>query len=64
MALRFYLQPIMSVFLAIRDGLKDAQTGAPPFFWALFTDPEHRAALLAAAGGRWARSSSWPSRST
>jgi hypothetical protein len=46
MALRFYLQPLMSAFLATRDGLKDAETGTPPFFWAVFTQPDHREELI------------------
>jgi hypothetical protein len=46
LAMRFYLQPAMSLFFATKDGLKDAKTGKPPYFWALFTEPEHRAALI------------------
>lgn len=42
---RFFLQPAMAVFLAIRDGLKDSREGNPPFFWSLFTDPGHRRQL-------------------
>jgi len=43
---RFYLQPAMATFFAIRDGLKDARNGRPPYFWALFTDPAHRREML------------------
>lgn len=39
---RFFLQPAMAIFFAIRDGLRDARVGNPPFFWSLFTEPEHR----------------------
>jgi hypothetical protein len=46
LAMRFYLQPIMSIIFAIKDGLKDARVGGPPYFWALFTQPAHRAELL------------------
>ena len=46
MAFRFYLQPTMAVIFAIRDGLKDARNGRPPYFWALFTRPEQRSELL------------------
>jgi hypothetical protein len=46
MALRFYLQPLMSALLATRDGLKDAKTGTPPYFWAVFTQPDHRRELI------------------
>ncbi len=31
---------------AVRDGRKDAREGRVPFFWALFTDPEHRREML------------------
>jgi len=44
--LRFFLQPGMAIFLAIRDGLKHSREGAPPFFWSLFNDPGHRRELL------------------
>jgi len=43
---RFFLQPSMAVFLAIRDGLKDGREGKPPFFWTLFTDPADRPGLV------------------
>jgi len=35
---RFFLQPGMAIFFAVRDGLKDAREGKPAYFWALFTD--------------------------
>jgi hypothetical protein len=38
MAFRFYLQPIVAIGLAVRDGIKDAHEGRPAYFWALFTD--------------------------
>jgi hypothetical protein len=43
---RLILQPAMATFFAIRDGLKDAREGRPPYFWALFTQRGHRAELL------------------
>jgi hypothetical protein len=46
LAMRFYLQPIMATFFAVRDGLKDARDGRPPYFWAIFTDPLHLRDLL------------------
>ena len=46
MAFRFYLQPIMSTVYAVLSGLQDAHDGKPPYFWAIFTDPAHRADLL------------------
>jgi hypothetical protein len=41
-ALRLILQPLMATIFAIRDGIKDAREGQPPYFWSLFTEPEHR----------------------
>ena len=46
-AFRFYFQPIMATFFALRDGIKDAHTGEPPYFWALFTQPERFRELVA-----------------
>jgi hypothetical protein len=46
MHFRFIIQPLMAVIFAVRDGRKDAITGKPPYFWALFTDPGHRRDLL------------------
>lgn len=42
MAFRFYLQPLMALAFAVRDGLKDARAGRPAYFWSLFTDSAHR----------------------
>ena len=46
MAFRFYIQPLMAMLFALRDGIKDAHEGRPPYFWALFTDKPHRRELL------------------
>ncbi|WPB74951.1 hypothetical protein KYC5002_38895 [Archangium violaceum] len=46
MAFRFYLQPVMAMLFALRDGIKDARTGRPAYFWALFTDRPHRRELV------------------
>ena len=46
MKFRLILQPLMATIFAIRSGLKDAKEGKPAYFWALFTDPEHRGDLL------------------
>jgi hypothetical protein len=46
MAFRFYLQPAMAVFLAIRDGLKDAKGNRSAYFWALFTETGSRRELV------------------
>jgi hypothetical protein len=42
MAFRFYLQPLIAVALALRDGVHDARDGRPAYFWSLFTDKPHR----------------------
>ena len=46
LAFRFILQPVMAAILAIRDGLKDARTGRPPFSRTIWSDPSQRAAYL------------------
>ena len=43
---RFILQPIMAASFGIRDGLKDARQGRLAYFWSLFTNPNHRRALI------------------
>ena len=45
-AMRFYLQPIMAAFFAVRDGLKDAHAGKPPYFWELFINRDYRRELM------------------
>ena len=46
MKFRLVLQPVMAAIFAIRSGLADARNGKPAYFWALFTDPAHRAEML------------------
>lgn len=46
MSFRLALQPAMALIFAIRDGMKDARTGQPAFFYSLFTDPENRRSRL------------------
>ena len=46
LSLRLFLQPTMATIFAIRDGLKDAKTGRPPYFYSVFTDADHRRARL------------------
>lgn len=46
MKFRLVLQPAMAAIFAILSGLKDARTGKPPYFWALLTDPSHRAEMV------------------
>jgi hypothetical protein len=46
MKFRLVLQPVMAVIFAIVSGLKDARTGKPPYFWALFAEPARRRDML------------------
>jgi len=46
MKFRLILQPLMAIIFAVRSGLKDAKEGRPPYFWALFTQPDHRRDML------------------
>lgn len=46
MHFRFLLQPAMAFIFAILDGMKDAREGRAPYFWALFTETEHRRSML------------------
>jgi hypothetical protein len=46
MKFRLMLQPGMAIFFAIRDGLKDARKGNPPYFWGCLTDRGEREAML------------------
>ena len=46
MTFRIILQPLMATLLAVRAGMKDAQTDRPPYFWTILTDPSQRGDLL------------------
>lgn len=41
LAFRFYLQPLVAIFFASRDGIRDAKAGKPAYLWSLFIDPTH-----------------------
>lgn len=43
---RLVLQPVMAGIFAIRDGLKDSRENRVPYFWAIFTEPARRGALV------------------
>lgn len=43
-AFRFLLQPAMSAALAVRDGIRDARQGTPPYLWSIIFDSGNRAA--------------------
>lgn len=46
MNFRLVLQPAMACFFAFRSGLADARVGNPPYFWALFSKPGQRGAMI------------------
>lgn len=46
MHFRLYLQPIMAAIFAVISGVNDSKAGKPAYFWALFTNPEHRREML------------------
>jgi len=43
LTLRLLLQPTMSALFAVRDGLRDARAGRPPFLWTIVSSAhDHR----------------------
>jgi hypothetical protein len=46
LAFRLILQPAMSILFAVRDGIKDAREGRPPYFRAIFNRRKERRSLL------------------
>jgi hypothetical protein len=46
MKFRLVLQPLMAAFFAVRDGLKDARNGRPPYFWSMLTNKGHRSEIM------------------
>ena len=47
--LRFILQPMVAIFIGMRDGIKDSRVGCPPFLLALVSHRERRTHLLRSA---------------
>ena len=43
---RFLIQPAVATALAVRDGLGDARSGRPPYFWTILTRSDERRRLL------------------
>ena len=43
---RFFVQPLMAILFAVRDGRRDAREGRSAYLWSLFTDPNERRYLL------------------
>ncbi len=46
MKFRIVLQPIMASYFAIRSGLRDAKSGADPYFWSFLIGRGHRFELI------------------
>lgn len=46
MKLRLFLQPTMSLIAALHDGVKDARTGRPAYFFSVLTDRAKRMPAL------------------
>lgn len=44
---RLFMQPLMALLLAVRDGSSDAREGRGAYLWSLATDPAQRLYLLA-----------------
>ena len=44
--LRFFLQPLIASFFAIRAGVKDAKLARPAFLWTLMIDASSRSLLI------------------
>jgi len=49
LSFRFLIQPAVVMLIAILAGVRDAQAGRTPFFWAIFTEPTHRRERMHAA---------------
>jgi hypothetical protein len=49
---RFIMQPLMATIFAVIDGIKDAKSGNPPYFFSVVSDPTKRKELLKLAWKR------------
>jgi len=43
---RLFVQPLMAILFAVRDGRRDAREGRGAYLWAILTDPAERRYLL------------------
>ena len=43
---RMIVQPLMATIFAVIDGIKDAKTGKPAYFWTIFSNGDARRELL------------------
>ena len=50
MSLRFYFQPALSLFFAVRAGLRDGRANEVPYFWRFLASKSQRVEL---AGDAW-----------
>ena len=55
LSVRFFMQPMMGLIYAARDGIVDARQGRPAYFWTIFTRPGERCELLREGGKAVAR---------
>ena len=46
MHFRLFIQPLMAILFAVRDGRRDAREGRGAYLWAFFTDPAQHRYLL------------------
>src|SRR5262245_21637413 len=49
LSLRLMIQPGVSIFLAMRAGIRDARNNNPAFLWEMVTNPASRPALIRCA---------------
>jgi hypothetical protein len=43
---RFFVQPLMAILFAVRDGRRDAREGRSAYLWSFLNHPVHRRYLL------------------
>ena len=43
---RLFIQPLMAILFAVRDGRRDAREGRSAYLWSFLTDPAQRRYLL------------------
>jgi hypothetical protein len=46
LTMRFVLQPLVAMCVAVRSGIADGREGRPPYGWAVITDKGRRRELL------------------
>jgi hypothetical protein len=43
---RFFMQPLMAILLAVRDGIRDAREGRSAYLWTVLSDSAQRRYLI------------------